>query len=183
MKKKMLLAAITMAMVLMVTGCGTDGGNNKADSTQEVITSEDVSDENNDKSDETIEKEESGDSQQADGSQSTDSETGSNYGIATTATDDAVEKFASDVKNTVLAGDWDTLGDMVRYPITVGDNEIADKESFVTALENEDCTGLMANGQGICMGSGEVWFLDVNFDGIEQKGEPDFKIITFNGII
>ena len=32
------------------------------------------------------------------------------------------------------------------------------------------------------MADGEVWFLDVNFDGIEQTSDPLLKIITVQGL-
>ena len=27
-----------------------------------------------------------------------------------------------------------------------------------------------------------IWLTDKNFDGIEQKGDPDFRIFSINGI-
>lgn len=32
------------------------------------------------------------------------------------------------------------------------------------------------------MADGEVWFLDVHFDGIEKTGDPLLKIITIQGL-
>ena len=41
---------------------------------------------------------------------------------------------------------------------------------------------MMRNGQGICMGSGELWLRDIAFDGIEQVGEPALRIVAVNGL-
>ena len=49
-------------------------------------------------------------------------------------------------------------------------------------MEAEDCRDLFVNQQGICMGNGQVWFVDVNFDGIEQADEPLLRIIRINGV-
>ena len=49
-------------------------------------------------------------------------------------------------------------------------------------MEREDCEALFANGQGICLGGGKIWFLDVNFDGVKQVDEPLLKIITVSGV-
>ena len=55
-------------------------------------------------------------------------------------------------------------------------------ESDRAAMEEEDCNDLFFNGQGICMASGSIWFLDVNFNGIEQVGEPLLRIISVSGL-
>ena len=49
-------------------------------------------------------------------------------------------------------------------------------------MENEPCDDLFANGQGIMLADGLIWFRDVNYDGITQNGTPSFKIITVNTI-
>ena len=218
MRKKILTTAVVMAMAAALVGCGASNGgsvNDNTETAQEEAASEETSEGENNESDqteetnqavsteETSETEGSGDGsnqsgnvEASDGTQNEESEKSSDYSIVTTALNAEVEKFASDVKDAVLSSDWNALGDMISYPITIGGNEVSDKDAFVsllnekgaqaefvTAIENESCKGLFANGQGICMGSGEVWFVDMNYDGIEQKGDPDFKIITFNGII
>ncbi len=64
-------------------------------------------------------------------------------------------------------------------------NESTVSSTFVSAVSNADCSDLFANGQGIMIGNGEVWFLDYAYDAVELKenGEPEFKIITLNGIV
>ena len=115
------------------------------------------------------------------------------------AADEAVvESFAEKVKTAIVNSSWSDLGDMISYPITVGGTEVADKDAFVNkmneatvssafvdAVSNADCSELFANGQGISIGNGEVWFLDYAYDavGLVENGEPDFKIITLNGIV
>ena len=49
-------------------------------------------------------------------------------------------------------------------------------------MKKESCAQMFTNGQGICMGDGEIWFLDVNFDGVEQTADPLLKIIAVQGI-
>lgn len=50
------------------------------------------------------------------------------------------------------------------------------------AMEEENGRNIFANGQGICMADGEVWFLDVSYDGIEQTGDSLLRIITLQGL-
>ena len=118
------------------------------------------------------------------------------YGIATTAPRADVEKFAAEVKQLFLQKDWETLSGMMDYPVRLfGETDANNKEEFLAAMnghefpdssfqamENEPCNDLFANGQGIMLADGLIWFRDVNFDGITQNGTPSFKIITVNTI-
>ena len=85
---------------------------------------------------------------------------------------------------------------MIDYPITLHpDRQLDAPEAFMAymegkaptaedaaEMEGEDCQALFANGQGICLGGGQIWFLDVNFDGVEQVDEPLLKIIAVSGV-
>ena len=118
------------------------------------------------------------------------------YGIATTAPRADVEKFAAEVKQLFLQKDWETLSGMMDYPVRLfGETDANNKEEFLAAMnghefpdssfkamENEPCDDLFANGQGIMLADGLIWFRDVNYDGITQNGTPSFKIITVNTI-
>ena len=50
-------------------------------------------------------------------------------------------------------------------------------------MENETCVDLGKNGEGVFLGSGEVWIRDVNYNGIEQVAEPELRIFGLNGIV
>ena len=107
-----------------------------------------------------------------------------------------VEKFAAEVKQLFLQKDWETLSGMMDYPVRLfGETDANNKEEFLAAMnghefpdssfkamENEPCDDLFANGQGIMLADGLIWFRDVNYDGITQNGTPSFKIITVNTI-
>ena len=122
---------------------------------------------------------------------------GGSFAIATTASDDAVKAFATQVQNAIIGYDWATLGGYVKYPITIDGNQVANGDElkallddhiispdFLSAVGQADApNNMFANGQGICLADGNVWFLDENFDGISQNGNPSFKVIAINGII
>ena len=53
-------------------------------------------------------------------------------------------------------------------------------ESDRQAMMDEDCLDMFVNGQGICMGSGQVWLNDPNY---MTDVEPQLKIIAISGIV
>ncbi len=99
------------------------------------------------------------------------------YNGVTTLSKDEVEAFALLVKEAYLAEDWDTIGNLIAYPITMyPEEEITDKQAFLDymsdktlteadaqKMQEETCTNMFTNGEGICMGSGQIWIRDVNF--------------------
>ena len=118
------------------------------------------------------------------------------YAFITDACPEAVEDFAHSVRQAYLDQDWATMAGMIRYPLAMDPGEeINNAEEFLAwtadrilpeesrkALEEESCTDLFANGEGVSMASGLVWFDDVHFDGIEQVDEPLFQIISLSGM-
>ena len=46
----------------------------------------------------------------------------------------------------------------------------------------EPCVGMFCNYEGICLGNGELWLRDIAFDGVEQVGEPELRIVAVNGL-
>lgn len=118
------------------------------------------------------------------------------YSGVTTLDAAGVEAFAAWARQLYLNEDWDAIAQLIDYPITmVPDVEIKDAEAFTAfmadkavseydmeAMAAENCVGMMRNGQGICMGSGELWLRDIAFDGIEQVGEPALRIVAVNGL-
>jgi len=96
-------------------------------------------------------------------------------------------------RKAYLSQDWFALADMVRYPITINGTELADSEAFLgymmdktvdesdrNAMNEEDLLDMFVNGQGICMGTGQIWFSDPNY---MTDGEPKLEIIAISGIV
>ena len=109
----------------------------------------------------------------------------SKYAAFTDASNAEVEAYAQKVVDAVLAKDWDTVGDMISYPIgSEADNNLCNnKEEFVayannTGFDEEYFTSLSAwnvsdlwgNWQGACINDGSIWF-----SGVDNEG---FKIIS-----
>ena len=97
------------------------------------------------------------------------------------------------VRSAYLFEDWYALSDMIRYPITINGTELADDDAFLgymidktvaesdrQAMEEEDLLDMFVNGQGICMGDGEIWLSDPNY---MTDREPVLEIIAINGIV
>ena len=118
------------------------------------------------------------------------------YSGVTTLDAPAVEAFAAWVRQLYLDADWDGIANLIDYPITLyPDVEIKDSDAFaafmadkviaesdIEAMTAENCVGMMSNYQGICMGDGEIWLRDIAFDGVEQTGEPDLRVVALNGL-
>lgn len=103
-----------------------------------------------------------------------------------------VEAFAAMLKDAFLKEDWDVIAQHVRYPVNVNGTAIADEatlmetlkgmhvsDASVQAMEDENCVDLFANGQGICLGAGELWLLD---PGYMTDETPVLYIIAINGL-
>ena len=112
---------------------------------------------------------------------------------AVTAMDAAdVEAFALQMKDAYLNADWAKIAEHVRYPVTVNGVSIEDEAGLMAALEgkgisasdraemeDEDCAELFCNGQGICLGTGQLWLLDPNYMTDET---PVLQVITISGV-
>ena len=96
------------------------------------------------------------------------------------------------VRRAYLRQDWLVLADMIRYPIKINDTELADKDAFLgymvdkrvadsdwDVMNEEECLDMFVNGEGICMGSGQVWLNDASY--MTDK-EPKLEIIAISGI-
>ena len=97
------------------------------------------------------------------------------------------------VRTAYLDENWYALADMIRYPITINGTELADADAFLDYMEDktvhesdrqammdEDLLDMFVNGQGICMGSGQVWLNDPNY---MTDQEPELQIIAISGIV
>ena len=118
----------------------------------------------------------------ADTAEGTDEE--SKYVVFTDASNEEVEAFAKQVVDAVLAKDWETVGDMIEYPIGTEEegNLCNNKEEFVayanstgfseeamTSLAAWDVADLWANWQGACIDNGNIWFRDVDTENKVMK--------------
>ena len=96
------------------------------------------------------------------------------------------------VRSWYLSENWYAMADMIRYPITINDTELADADAFLDymndktiaesdrqAMLDEDCLDMFVNGQGICMGSGQIWLNDYYMTDVE----PTLQIIAVSGIV
>ena len=97
------------------------------------------------------------------------------------------------VRTAYLDENWYALADMIRYPITINETVLADADAFLDymkdktvhesdrqAMMNEDFLDMFVNGEGICMGSGQVWLNDPNY---MTDQEPQLQIIAISGIV
>ena len=97
------------------------------------------------------------------------------------------------VRTWYLSENWYAMADMIRYPITINDTTLADADAFLgymidktvsesdrEAMLEEDFLDMFVNGQGICMGSGQIWLNDPNYG---TDAEPTLEIIAVNGIV
>ena len=116
------------------------------------------------------------------------------YYTAFTAMDKgAVEAFAMDIRNAYLAEDWQAIADAARFPILVNGTSYDDREAFLNYmagctvsesaradLQAESCHDMFINGQGLCLGSGQVWLLDPSY---MTENEPVIQVISLNDIV
>ena len=97
------------------------------------------------------------------------------------------------VRTWYLSENWYAMADMIRYPITINGTELADADAFLgymidktisesdhDAMMEEDFLDMFVNGQGICMGSGQIWLNDPNY---MTDAEPTLQIIAISGIV
>lgn len=97
------------------------------------------------------------------------------YALATDFPAAEVEAFAAEIRRNALEGDWEAFAEKVHYPIAIYDKTIGNdgglvgltirnpvKEAFLAQLEQESCTAMFCNWQGICMASGRIWINEVD---------------------
>ncbi|SEM12655.1 hypothetical protein SAMN04487770_12668 [Butyrivibrio sp. ob235] len=113
------------------------------------------------------------------------------YSVFTSASSADVEAYAQKIVDATNAKDWDTIGDMIEYPI--GSEELGNlcnnKEEFVAyandkgfdeealaKLQSWSVSDLWANYMGASIGDGDIWFRDLSLD------NPEFKIVSYLGL-
>lgn len=116
------------------------------------------------------------------------------YYTSVTAMDKrTVEEACFFVRDAYLNENWAALADTIRYPITINETELKDADEFLAYMNDktlhesdrsvmldENCHDMFVNGEGICMGSGQIWLLDPNYMTDE---EPQLQIIAISGIV
>ena len=96
------------------------------------------------------------------------------YSVCTNYSKSEVEQFAKEVREFIIAEDWERLSEYVAYPITMAGVTYEDSTSFlaapfeahldedsIEAIRNESCIDMFCNYAGIMMGNGEVWIGEV----------------------
>ena len=114
------------------------------------------------------------------------------YSFVTAMNATTVEDVCTYVKQVYLDEDWKSIAGMIKYPITINNKTLNNADEFRTymdgkkihdsdrkAMEEENVKDMFVNGQGICMGSGQIWLNDPNYMTDE---EPTLQIIAINGI-
>lgn len=104
----------------------------------------------------------------------------------------SIEETADKIRKAYLAEDWDSLKELVAYPVMINGAAVENEETFIKymkdkkvssdarkAMEEENCRDMFYNGQGLCMGSGQVWLLDPSYMTDET---PVIKIKTIQGL-
>ena len=99
----------------------------------------------------------------------------------------------NEIRQAYLDENWYALADIIRYPIMINGTELADADAFLEYMEDktvhesdrqammdEELLDMFVNGQGICMGSGQVWLNDPNY---MTDQEPELQIIAISGIV
>ena len=97
------------------------------------------------------------------------------------------------VRTYYLSENWYAMAEMIRYPITINETQLADADAFLgymidktvsessrQAMLDEDFLDMFVNYQGIMMGDGEIWLSDPN---LGTDKEPVLEIVAINGIV
>ena len=114
------------------------------------------------------------------------------YSAVTAMSASEVEAFAEFLKGAYLNEEWDVIAEYVQYPVNVNGVAVEDEaallatlkdmhvaDSAFNAMTQETCTHLFMNGDGICLGAGDLWLADPNYMTDET---PVLNIIAINGV-
>jgi hypothetical protein len=133
------------------------------------------------------------DETEASGSAPSDGASDENYYIAFSAmSKSGIEENADKIRKLYLAEDWEGMKTMIRYPVMINGASVENEEEYLKvmkgkkisedsrkAMEAETCKNMFFNGQGLCLGSGQVWLLDPSY---MTENTPEIKIKTIQGI-
>lgn len=114
------------------------------------------------------------------------------YSVCTDISAWEVERFAKRVRKQLLEGDYESLAEECKYPVTVNGAAYESKEAllsanllqnpgqdFLDAVREETGENMFRSWQGIMLGNGEVWIGEALKDDLTSEG---LKIIAFNNL-
>lgn len=114
------------------------------------------------------------------------------YRKITTMEKPVVEEFAYNVRKAYLNEDWDSIKNLIMYPIRINDTEINDADEFVEYMngktlsnegrrdmENETCHDINTAKQCLNLGEDDIWIVDIN---VGSSKHPQLKITRICGI-
>ena len=108
------------------------------------------------------------------------------------ASDESAERFAKEIREEILQGDYESLAQKCAYPVSIDGETFENREAllasgllqnppeaFLDAIRQETCEDMFHNWQGFMLGNGEVWFSEILNEDYSSEG---LKIIGFNNI-
>ena len=114
------------------------------------------------------------------------------YRTITTMEKPAVEEIAYNVRKAYINEDWDSLKNLIMYPIRINNTEINDADEFVEYMngktlsdegrrdmEKETCHDIDTSKQCLNLGEDDIWMVDVN---VGSEKHPQLKITRICGI-
>ena len=115
------------------------------------------------------------------------------YAAVTAMEKDAVEEQCAILRAAYLNEDWETIAVYLRYPVSINGTELKNADEFLPFMKDktihesdreqmsaETCRDMFFNGEGICLGAGELWIADLSY---MTEEPPEMAIIGINGII
>ena len=182
MKKRLLTLGILLSISMIYTACGQQ---------DEPLIAEDyaVEESAEEADNSSVEENTEETTETVDDESEAEEDSDDKYMVFTDKGNDAVEAYATKIKEATLAKDWDTIGDMLYYPLEDIDGRTCkNKEEFIEyaktvgfdkslydSLEKWTVDYLWANSQGAAFDDGIIWFQDLYVD----DEHTDFRIITF----
>ena len=115
------------------------------------------------------------------------------YAAVTAMEKGAVEEQCAILRAAYLNEDWETIAVYLRYPVSINGTELKNADEFLSFMKDktihesdreqmsaETCRDMFFNGEGICLGAGELWIADLSY---MTEEPPEMAIIGINGII
>lgn len=104
-----------------------------------------------------------------------------------------IENYCAIIREAYLNEDWEAISVNIRYPIFINEKEIKNEKAFLAymkdktihesdraEMESETCKDMFVNGEGICLGSGQIWVQAPSYMTDEY---PTLEIIAISGIV
>ena len=114
------------------------------------------------------------------------------YRKITTMEKPAVEEIAYNVRKAYLNEDWNSIKNLINYPIRINDTEIYNADEFIEYMngktlsdegrrdmENETCHDIDTSKQCLNLGEDDIWMVDINAGSAKH---PQLRITRICGI-